>query len=350
MSWFKKIAQERILSKPEFEEMVQRVYNIHRDALEEYGFNSWEEWLNKETPYNIAITLDSEYEIYNRFLNNLPEDVMAIDLIKMYHKNQLPTAYNLQRDFSKIQIEETEENESNYPWGKIKAKDISPDEAANIYQTAIQRVTKTNKNEILDARKQLFFAFNSDKELSNKIGISTKELGKRIRQYSGLTNKEIQLEENLNQNIPEDFQWVGITNSSFIGTQSIDHEELESLVNYIKVNREFSDEYKKREGEALRSYIARTFLAIDTKIDYSDLGFEIDNIEEERTKGQYFPGDTKIVIDNLSPNTVAHEIGHYLDYKWARQYDDNLNPLSTSSRIIKDFPEIHQKWIVKYKN
>ena len=350
MNWFIKIAQERILSRPEFEDMVQRVYNRYREPLEEYGFKTWREWLNNDTPYNMSLTIESEHDIYDRYLRDLPEEIRAIDLINMYKLNELPLSSKITRDFSQIPIEPTFSEEPSLPWQKKKAKDISQDEAIVIYDTASQRMTKTNREQVLEARKELYFAFNSDKDLPKKLGIKPSELVKRIRQYSGLTSKSIQLEESFNRGVPEEHQWVGITNTSFIGRQSVDHNELESLVKYITVSRGSSDEYKKQEGEILRNYIARTFLAIDTKIDYSDLGFDINNIEKKTTKGEFKSQENKIVIDQMSPNTVAHEIGHYLDYKWARQYDDNISPLSTSSRTIKEFPKEHQTWIIKFKN
>ena len=87
--------------------------------------------------------------------------------------------------------------------------------------------------------------------------------------------------------------------------------------------------------------------AVDTRIDYHDLSFKIGKCEKPTSLGQYFPRTNTIIISDLLEKTVAHEIGHYLDYKWARQYGSNYTPLSDSSYVA--IPEGHQEWAKKYR-
>jgi len=287
MSWFTKIAQESILSRREFEDMMARVYNINREYLVEDGIRTWQEWLEQNSPYNISLSLESDSHTYDRYLANLPEEIRAIDLINMYMKGELPEEPSRQYRFQNPIIEPTAIGESSLPWQSQSRKELNPEEAKQMFATATQRAKSSNREEVAEARKQLYLSFNTDKLLSEKLGIKQSELNKKIKSYSGLSVRSRQTEDRLNHDVPEEHQWVGISNSSFIGRQRVDPEELDQFVKSIEVTKEGERSYFGSNGAALRRYIANTFLSIDTRISYEDLSFKIGKFEKKKNKRHY---------------------------------------------------------------
>jgi len=355
MSWFTKIAQESILSRREFEDMMARVYNINREYLVEEGIRTWQEWLEQNSPYNISLSLESDSHTYDRYLANLPEEIRAIDLINMYMKGELPEEPSRQYRFQNPIIEPTAIGESSLPWQSQSRKELNPEEAKQMFATATQRAKSSNREEVAEARKQLYLSFNTDKLLSEKLGIKQSELNKKIKSYSGLSVRSRQTEDRLNHDVPEEHQWVGISNSSFIGRQRVDPEELDQFVKSIEVTKEGERSYFGSNGAALRRYIANTFLSIDTRISYEDLSFKIGKFEKKTTNGNYNSQNNLITIADINPNTVAHEIGHYLDYKFARDFGFNSTPLSDTRSInthnealVKRVPQQQLQWAEKY--
>jgi len=354
MNWLQKVAQG-IPSRADFEDMVQRAFNIHREYLREDGIKTWRQWLQEDTDYNISLTIESDYNIYDKYLRNLPEELTAIDLIDMYRKGNLPERQRAYYSYQPDPIYPANINKKTYPWSPQEDKYYTAEEAQKIYFLATQRMIPSKKEEILEARKQLYIAFNTDSQLPEKISISQTNFNKKMRAMAGLSVGAKRLEESLNYDIPKEHQWTGITNSTFMGRQSLSHEDLDKFVKNIEVTNE-GRQYWGRSGEALRNYVANTFMSIDTRISYDDLSFKIGKCKRARIKsprGLFEPNKNLITVDDVNPNTVAHEIGHYLDAKWGKQFGVNYMSIGTyvspNNKILKEkFPDEQLKWAKKF--
>ena len=323
MNWLQKIAQENPnewgISKEDVEDMLQRMYYVNKEYFREDGILTWRQWFLKEKDYEIGLVLDSDRSMHDRHLHKLPEGVDAQDVVAAYRKGELPSKASAHYNYQQGPIEPTPVIDRNLPWQPQGVKVLTPDEAKSLYQLAVQKMSTSNAKEVNDHRKKLFIAYSTDPKLSDKIGIRTGELNKFITRYSGLSPTSMKLQNNLNNGVPEEHQWIGLSNSSFIMRQQLAHADLDSFVKSIDVSGVSQRFYNGDGGKSLRNYIARSFLSIDTRISYKDLSFEIGDCTKPTSGGTYYHNQRKIVIADVNPNTVAHEIGHYLDGKWGNE-------------------------------
>ena len=342
MSWLKKIAQIEIPFH--LEAVFERAYNIHKEYFREEGIKSWREWVAKESPYELALVIESDSVLYDKYLRFLPEGVTTQDIIEAYKNGQLREVVQT-TPVQPIPIEQTNIR-GNLPWQHLEKLEIDPETAKRIYETARTRITKSNNQEVSEARKKIFLLFNTDPELSEKIGVKKAELNRYIKYLSGLSAKSRQLHETLNRGIPDEHQWIGICNSTFIGRSLIDPEELEQFVNKIEVTNEGKGFYGSSQGSLFRKYITGCFLSIDTHLSYKDLSLKIGKCETSRDhspRGQYLSEKKMIVVSDVNEYTVAHELGHYLDYKFGEQFTGYRSPLSTVHYSFRDEVPIQQK-------
>ena len=319
MNWYKSAQQEdasSIISKSDFERRLQMLFNQYREALD---YKSWQQWI-REDPNGVYLTLDSDADFYRNYMQNVSEDINIRDIVDAYLNGQLKDIPQQPYQYTQMPIERTDIGERTLPWQAEEQKELSVDEAQSLYQLASQRKTKSNEQEVFDARKKILLFYNTDKDLAVKIGIADAELNKRIRSMVGFSVSSKRLHERLNQDIPSEHQWSGMLNSSFIGQNKISPEELDQFVKNIDVSDEgVKSYYYKDNGEMLRRYIAATFMAIDTRLAYDDLSFKIGRFEKSTTNGNYSSQENLITISDININTIAHEIGHYLDYKFSRE-------------------------------
>jgi hypothetical protein len=242
--------------------------------------------------------------------------------------------------------------EGRMPWQPQGGEPLTPEQAAQAWEVAKQRPGKKNEQAVGDARKSLYVAFASDKELAEKLGMTNAELNRQMKSWSGLGAKAMQLQDQLNGDVPEDHQWTGITNSSFLGRQQVSAEDIDQLVADVDVSGESSRHWYGNKGEKLRGYIARAFMAIDTRLTYKDLKFKVGNLKERRANGTYDVFNKTITIDKDSQDTVAHEIGHHIDWKFGEQYTGGRVSLADTTvrrERYPDIPEQHWAWIEKYR-
>ena len=96
-------------------------------------------------------------------------------------------------------------------------------------------------------------------------------------------------------------------------------------------------------------------MAIDTGLSYSDLSFVVKRLEADFGKknpplGRYVPTEKAIYIGEVGGGTVAHEIGHYLDHKFALAFGEKFNSgLSETNIVWKGSPE-RLAWKDRYKD
>lgn len=284
--------------------------------------------------------LDSS-EIHDRFINKLPQDVIddvtVQDILAAYKHGSLPPG-SLQQGYSK-----TAKNISSVPVSNEKLlgapQSVPIDNPKEIYSQAIERSTKANAESVLSARKKLFLQYNSDPNLHEKIGIKKTELTKKIRTLTGATATSVSKESSLNAGVPDEFKWTGISNVSYINKASIGPKDIDKYFKKIKVPVS-GNEWFAGQGNALRHYILDSILAIDTRISYKDLSFDIKTLE--RALGTFHPREVTIEINTDSRYTVAHEIGHYLDFKWAREIGMGHNGLSEGSYNFPHIQQVHK--------
>ena len=330
MNWYKdiKIAQQliadisRVISKSDFERRVQMLYNEYKNYFDE-DITSWQKWI-QEDPYNVYLSLDSDAAFNRNYMQNISGDITPHDLVEAYLGGMLNDANQQFYQHTQSPIESTDVGERDLPWQAAEQTKLSANEARSLFQLASQRKNKSNESEVMEARKDMLLFYNTDRELSAKIGITDSELNKKIRSMVGFSFASKQLHEGLNENIPTEHQWSGMLNSSFVGHNSISPEDLDQFVKGIDVSEAGEKSYYGQNGESLRKYIATTFMAIDTRLSYDDLSFKIGQFEKKTTRGKFHSSENSITISDVNVGTVAHEIGHYLDYKFSRELYPNV--------------------------
>ena len=304
-------------------------WNVIKDSTEDYyGENiiGWKRWLDVAGPYEASLSLDSDPFLYTHYWSKLPEDITIQDVLEMYQQGQLSKGPAPRYQHQQMPMDMAPQGvDRNLPWQKQVPAEITPEVFQQTYALAKSKMVGPNKDEVANARKQIYLAFNTNPEVVEASGIHRAELNKFIRGYSGLTVAQKRKEEQLNFDVPDEHQWVGFSNTSWAGRQNINPEDLEQFVKSITITPKARG---WQANNALRSYVINTFMAIDTRVEYKDLNFEVGQCEVRRGKkhppnGEFTTnknGEPLIRINDLSQHTVAHEIGHYLDDKWGDQY------------------------------
>ena len=319
---------------------MQRTFNIVREYGDDEDDNGnrildWRSWMRIKGDEHVVMMVENDADIYHLFLNNLPEDVGVENLIQLWRANQLPTSDfgDTQRN-QQFQFESTGFPEQQAPWSPKPPKVLSPQEAMQLFQVASARSTKGNQAQTLEARHKMFLAFNTDPELAAKLGMSLSQLNSKVKGWTGFSSTAKKTEEMFNRNIPPEHAWSGISNASWINRQMVSPEDLDQFVKQIEVSPEASGYYGSQSGQQLRQHILRTFLSIDTRLNYKDLSFALGNITQRGNgprdsksmpRGIYTQGTKKIVIADNNPHTVAHEIGHFIDHNFGNMFGLNSN-------------------------
>ena len=309
------------ISQDEVRQMIDRFYKAHRDY-----YDKREDFYDQDAS-TMAMELESDYEIYNRYLKNLPEDVYLTEIIEAYRKKELPEKVKPKaKKTEEIKIPEKIEAPPIGTLGEpTKLTPLSPKKLGKLWEIANKRLTKLNEKTIQTARFKIFLHQNINGDVHEKLGISEKEINAKLRTWSNypLSARGLHNRINAGQDIPT--QWTGIINSAYIAKQTVSIKSVDSFVKNIEVK---TKSWGTPNGDSLRNYIVRTLLAIDTRIKYSDLTFIIDSTL--KPNGLYENSKKTITVRSNSPNTIAHEIGHYLDHKWAQEgYPGSTNPAST---------------------
>lgn len=332
---------------PEVERLIEMAYNRSREYFTTAGYPTWKDWW-KADPQEVIDVISNDGDLYNAGAKFLEEDDTIATLLQAYQEGKLPS--NRQPTVlgpatigpERVPITKPE------AWSPKKS-DLSPEDAQALYASASTRMTNKNRAEVLNSRKDLLFAANTDKKLAEKIGISDKDLQAQIRSHSGLTASAIQMEDRLNtavtslgemRELPAEYKWTGITNSSFLGQLQLDPDDMDDFFGKIHVSKEGEDSgYFSSPGRSLRYYISRVALAIDTRISYRDLEFDIGTFERHTVRGRYNPATRKskklIEVRADAQFSVAHEMGHYLDDKFGEEFG--------GGQYLTDAPQINSK-------
>jgi len=297
------------MTMAEAKDMIQRAFmlnNIYNWYDGEY--KNGDEWLSGQGADDIAMYIENTYQLQEKYLNKIYEkdigfgdDFLLESIVEAYQNGTLigsekQTAQRL--DVSK---------EIDYQDNRFYA----PQEiqiGKELYEVANQRVTNANRQEVYKARANFIIAAHN-KGFAEAMGLTQEEVSKKLKSWANYTKKAMDLSNSLNEGVASQNRWSGIENSSIVNTISVSNEEMGKMVKEIKGD----------SSGWQRQYITSTMLALDTHIDYSNLTFEFEAGQKmsENAAGQYFQDEETIRISHAGQNTVAHEIGHYLDHKWA---------------------------------
>ena len=272
-------------------------------------YQNGDDWIRNEGSSEVALNIESEYTLMDKYFNDnqayIDGDIYVEDVLEAYLEGTL--VGKQEEKAKRIDISKGYEVTDSRFYAPKKFSDVK-----SLWEKANEKLTKANKAEVTEARKNfLFAAHNSD--VAAELGISTSEVNKKLRSWSNYSSKAKDISERLNKGVAESNQWSGIQNCSILSQVSVTDEDISLMVKEIKGT---SSEYQ-------RNYIAKTMLALNTHIDWSELIFDFKKgfADENRrsVRGLYDNSERTITIGGSSyQNTVAHEMGHALDYKWQR--------------------------------
>ena len=296
------------MTMEECRQMIQRCFVIG-DIKEwhEGEYANGDEWIRGEGADAVALVAENDYNIQKKYLDKIDGlmegDFFVEDILEAYLEGTLTG-----KEKAKAKRLDTSKG-NGYRDDRFYAPQVIED-AREQYRIATQKITNSNRNAVTEARaKVLLFAHNEGAEY--ELGVTRAELNKKLRSWSGYSTEARDVSKRINLNVALENKWTGIENLSWVSRSAVELSELENLVASISGE---SSEYE-------RNYIARTMLALDTHIDWTDINIEFTNRVSERNRnvrGTYYDKDRKILVKHDSPNTVAHEMGHALDHKWGR--------------------------------
>ena len=185
------------------------------------------------------------------------------------------------------------------------------------FEVAQQRITNANKQQVIQARADIVI-FAHNRNAAEELGISQAELNKKLRSWTKYSASAREISERINAGVPLENRWTGIENCAWVNQASVSQKDIDMLVKSVTGD----------PNGVERKYIARTMLALDTHIDYRGLNFIFES-KAELNKKHGFSGRTNgiyngvdiIVCKYMAPNTVAHEMGHYLDMRFGRDLE-----------------------------
>ena len=321
------------ITKSQAENLAERAFNVWRKDLGGEGFRTWREMLASEDGADdLGDVVYNESELYDRFTKLVSdyggrnEDVSAKDVFNALKSGELSDGF-AQRTVSKeIPIAETKAEKLGSLGEPSLYPAISAEEQQSLFDIAIQRQTKSNHDEVAAARYEVFMRFNT----SSLDAIAAKDVLAKLKTWSNYPKSATNMHALMNGGKPVESQWFGILNMSYLSQQNVTAGDVDAFVQSVSAP---DKSWNTPDGERLRHYISRTLLGIDTRIEYKDLKFIVESTL--KPLGQYSNLSRSITIRANSANTVAHEIGHYLDYKWMREAYPQGAGTATNKGLVK---------------
>lgn len=312
------------MTMAEAKSMIERAF-IANDIKNWYDgqYKTGTEWLEDVGVDEVGMYIENTYELQSKYINTnsdiLNEEYTIYDVLQAYLDGTLT---------GKVQ-ETSKRLDLSKDTGYKDDRFYAPKEYSNdlkLYEVANQRVTKANRSEVYKARAD--FIINAhNKGYAESIGLTQQEVNKKLKSWANYPRRAMELSNSINEGVATQNRWAGIENSSIVNTISVSNEQMEKLV-------------KKVEGDSngwQRQYITSTMLALDTHIDYSNLTIKFDQhaaLRERHAAGDYDYTTDTIRIGDGYQNTVAHEMGHYIDHLWAKEL--NLGRQLTDRHYLFD--------------
>lgn len=309
------------MSMTDCSDMIRRVFNSDVRDYWEGEIKTAEQWLEERGVDEVAFNCENNENVYRKYLSKIKAyddgDITAYDIIEAYKANALKGGERTTEKATRLDVSQ----ERGYKDSRFYApKEADAKRAKKTYEIASQKVTSANRAVVYEARaKFLFLAHNENAE--ELFGISRAEINKRLRSWSRYPAQAVEISNRINRGIPLENRWTGIQNCSILNKQTVSDSDILSMVKKIDGT---SSEYK-------RQYIARTMLALDTHIDWSNLSFTFHRGQLRNAKGLYTNNHIDIGGDGYA-NTVAHEMGHALDDIWGNDILGSRQHLTESAR------------------
>lgn len=291
-------------------DMIQRAFVI--GEIEEWfdgEYKSGDEWLKGEGADSVAMVIENEWTLQQKFLDKIQglmdEEFFVEDILEAYAKGTLT---------GKVKQNVVKRLDTSKPTSATDTRVFAPKDIKNaqeIYKVASERVTNANRDKVYQARADIIM-FAHNRGAAEALELTQTELNKKLATWARYTARAKEVSMRINKDVALFNKWTGIENSNVLNRATVSQEELNNLVNDIKGD---SNGWQ-------RSYIMRTMLALDTHIDYSELNFEFVGTPKstfgKSVNGLYDNSNRKITVKYNAPHTVSHEMGHFLDYQWAR--------------------------------
>ena len=314
-------------------DMIQRAFvlgNIKEWYDGEYA--NGDEWLKARGVDEVAMYVDNEWQIQDKFLNNIPAlmdgDFTSADIIEAYANGTLTGPQQRKENLKPIDLS----IDTGFKDDRFYAPQKIDMDARELLEKASVKVTDANRKEVYKARAD-FITASHDEGFAERVGMSQSAINKKIMLWGAYPAKASKISNSINNKVALQNQWTGIVNSNLLRLFSIDKDQLMSMVKDVQGN----------PSEYQLNYVTSVILALDTHIDFSGLTYEFNaNIEKTTTAANYSPSERTIHIKRDSLNTIAHETGHALDHLWGREIlgkDDYLTRnvrLSANSDKITD--------------
>jgi hypothetical protein len=299
------------MTMEEARNMIQRTFMIN-DIYNWYDgkYQNGDEWFKGEGIDEVTMYAENTQLILEKFLNKIydkdigyGDDFYLESILEAYENGTLVGTEKQKAQRLDISLDTNYQDSRFYAPQRIEA-------GIELYEKASQRVTNKNRQEVYKARADFIIAAHQ-KGYAESIGLTQEEANKKIKSWANYTKNAMELSNSVNEGVAFQNRWSGLENSSIVNTISVSNEDLAKMVKEIKGD---SNGWQ-------RDYITSTMLALDTHIDYKSLTFEFDQhkvLSEKHAAGDYDSRTDVIRIGHGYQNTVAHEIGHYIDSKWAR--------------------------------
>lgn len=333
------------MTMAEAEDMIQRAFAIG-DIYSYYDgqYKNGEEWLAGEGSDSVAMVVENDYHLHQKFLNKLDDlydDYTVEDIIDAYQRGTLT---GKQKDTKANRLDLTTDT------GFLDDKFYSPKGlTANVetYRIASQRVTNQNREAVYKARAD-FITNAHNKGYIESLGLTQTEVNQKLKNWANYPKRALEMSNYFNEGVATQNRWTGIENSSIVNTLSITEQDLSNMVKNIKGN---SNEWQ-------RSYITSTMLALDTHINYKNLTYEFNSDVggKKNVLGDYSSSKKTIRISRAGQNTVAHETGHYIDNTWGEEIfgSGHLTDKKSTERLqdteVKQWVENFYKFIDNVEN
>lgn len=317
--------RERIRQTVFVEQVEDMLNNAYWKMLYEKRDNWYEneaQWLAEEGVTKVADFILQDSALTRKYIDSISElaegSFTLEEVLRAYQagelwteteaENNLLKQLNQKRTYESVQDASALSEETGFRDSRFYApQKLTPD--PSIWETANRNITEENQAAVREAQKQVLILSHTD-GAAEAFGVSDGEMNQRIKQWGNYPAEAKKLSQQVNDGVAPENQWLGLQNSSIIGKQSVSEQDFQSVVGEIKGD----------SHESERGYITRVILAVDTHMDWNWLNFEFENSNRIRgIFGSYDDANRKIWIgEKHRAGTVAHEMGHALDYQWKR--------------------------------
>lgn len=305
------------MTMAEAKRMIETAYKVNNIAEYYEGeYANAEDWLKKAGSDEVEMYIENDFDLQAKYVNSnediLNEEYRISDVLDAYLAGTLIGKEKPKP--KRLDVSQSTKLEDSRFYSPQKIKD-----AKATFELAKQKAVGKDTAAINRARSEiLLFAHN--KGAAELLGVTQADLNKKLRSWSNYSATARDISERINAGVAEENRWTGIENSSYINKAKVTNEDIERLVASVEGD---SKGYE-------RKYIARVMLAADTHIDYSGLKFKFassQQVNEDhpggnssgRVLGFYDDTNRQIEVTHDKPNTVAHEMGHYIDAQWGRE-------------------------------